>query len=119
MTAHLRVPALARIVLYLLLVQLMLLHTPCHLLLQVKQGEEVGALESVKAASEVYSPVSGTVLGSNPGVEDRPGVLNKSAEGEGWLFRLELSDTSELEGLMDGEGYRKYLSSQTEDLEGV
>ena len=40
-------------------------------------------------------------------------------QGEGWLFRLELSDTSELEGLMDGEGYRKYLSSQTEDLEGV
>lgn len=84
---------------------------------QVKQGEEVGALESVKAASELYSPVTGLVVGPNPTVMDKPATLNKDPEGEGWLLKLKPSNTGEMEGLMDTEGYLKFLSSQTEDLD--
>merc|ERR1719481_247111 len=84
---------------------------------KVKQGEEVGALESVKAASELYSPVTGLVVGPNPTVMDKPATLNKDPEGEGWLFKLKPSNTGEMEGLMDTEGYLKFLSSQTEDLD--
>jgi len=83
---------------------------------QVAKGEEVGAVESVKAASEVYSPLTGKVVASNDAVENKPGLVNSSPEQDGWLFKVLLQDEQEVAGLMDAEKYQKFLSSQTEDL---
>lgn len=80
-------------------------------------GDECGALESVKAASEIYSPVSGTVSAANECVEDKPALINTSAEESAWLFQLQLSKVEELDSLMDKEKYQKYLQSVTDDLD--
>lgn len=82
---------------------------------EVKVGEECGALESVKAASEVFSPVSGKVTEKNSAVEETPGLINSSAEDEGWLFKLQLSDPDEVQSLMNRGQYEEYLKSQTDD----
>ncbi|CAH2035839.1 unnamed protein product, partial [Iphiclides podalirius] len=76
---------------------------------QVAAGEECGALESVKAASEVYTPVSGTVTEKNDVVESTPSVINKSCYEDGWLFRMKLTSVEELKQLMDQAAYDKYL----------
>jgi len=81
----------------------------------VTAGNDCGTLESVKAASEVYSPCSGKVIEKNEKVEELPAVINSSAEDEGWLFKIELSDPEELSSLMDREKYDAYLKSQEED----
>jgi len=81
----------------------------------VTAGNDCGTLESVKAASEVYSPCSGKVIEKNEKVEELPAVINSSAEDEGWLFKIELSDPEELKSLMDREKYDHYLKSQEED----
>jgi glycine cleavage system H protein len=75
------------------------------------KGEEAAVVESVKAASDVYSPVSGEVTESNPAVADDPAVINRDPEGEGWFFKLKLSNASELEGLMDEVAYRDWLKT--------
>merc|ERR1719458_42260 len=72
-------------------------------------GDECGALESVKAASEVYCPVSGAVTEKNVVVEDGPALINQSAEDEGWLFKLDLSAAGEVSELMDNAAYEVYL----------
>jgi len=77
----------------------------------VGKGEEAAVVESVKAASDVYSPVSGEVVEGNPAIADDPSVINRDPEGEGWFFKLKLSDTSELDGLMDEAAYREYCDS--------
>lgn len=77
----------------------------------VGKGEEAAVVESVKAASDVYSPVSGEVIEGNPAVADDPSVINRDPEGEGWFFKLKLSDTSELDGLMDEAAYREFCAS--------
>ena len=79
---------------------------------QVTKGKEAAVVESVKAASDVYAPVSGRVTEANPSLEADPSVVNSSAEGEGWFFRLTLSDTSELDGLMDREAYQAFCDAQ-------
>ncbi|KAK7063102.1 hypothetical protein SK128_021242 [Halocaridina rubra] len=76
---------------------------------EFEQMDECGALESVKAASELYSPVSGKVTETNKAVEDQPGLINQSCYDEGWLFKLELSVPSEIDGLMDEAAYEKFL----------
>ncbi|CAK1554019.1 unnamed protein product [Leptosia nina] len=76
---------------------------------EVRSGEECGALESVKAAGEVYSPVSGTVTEKNVSVESSPALINKSCYEDGWLFKLKLSSPNELEALMDQSAYDAYL----------
>ncbi|XP_011554501.1 glycine cleavage system H protein, mitochondrial [Plutella xylostella] len=81
---------------------------------QFKAGDECGALESVKAASEVYSPVSGTVTEKNKNVEDKPGLINSSCYDEGWLFKISLSDNEEIKNLMSEEQYNKYLETDVE-----
>ena len=78
---------------------------------QVSKGQEAAVVESVKAASDVYSPVSGEVTESNPAVADDPAVINRDPEGEGWFFKLKLSNASELEGLMDEVAYRDWLKT--------
>eukprot|EP00092_Neocalanus_flemingeri_P027980 GFUD01030377.1.p1 GENE.GFUD01030377.1~~GFUD01030377.1.p1 ORF type:complete len:169 (-),score=57.36 GFUD01030377.1:42-548(-) len=75
----------------------------------VEVGEECGALESVKAASEIYSPVSGTVAEKNEKVEDGPALINQSPQVEGWLFRVDLADPGQVSELMNTADYEKYL----------
>ncbi len=74
------------------------------------KGDEAAVVESVKAASDVYSPVSGTVLESNGLLADTPGLVNEDAEGDGWFFKLTLSDPSEVEGLMDEAAYEAFVA---------
>merc|ERR1719228_1460824 len=81
----------------------------------IEVGGEVGALESVKAAAEIYSPVSGTVTEKNEKVEFGPALINQSVEDEGWLYRLEMSGKDELEKLMNEEEYKLYLESQADE----
>jgi len=77
---------------------------------QLKKGEEAAVVESVKAASDVYAPVSGEVIESNGAIADEPALINTDPEGEGWFFKLRLADTAELEGLMDEASYREWSS---------
>ena len=78
----------------------------------VAQGGEAAVVESVKAASDVYSPVSGEVTEGNPAVVDEPALVNSDPEGEGWFFRLRLADTNELNDLMNADQYKAYCDSQ-------
>ena len=71
-------------------------------------GDSVGTIESVTASSEVFSPVSGTVTAVNHALDDDAGLINKSAEGKGWLYKLENIDEAELEDLMSEEDYAAY-----------
>ena len=77
----------------------------------VTKGGEAAVVESVKAASDVYAPVSGTVTESNPALADDPSLVNSAPEGEGWFFRLTLSDAGELDGLMDKAAYDAFVAS--------
>lgn len=75
----------------------------------VKQGEPIGVVESVKAVSEIFAPLSGTVVEVNKVLEDRPEIVNKDPYGEGWIVVLETADASEPNGLMDAAGYRAHI----------
>ncbi len=75
---------------------------------EVAQGEEFGAVESVKAASDLMSPVSGTVVEVNEALEDEPGLINKDAF-ENWIMKVEMSDTAELDNLMNAEAYKAFI----------
>jgi len=77
----------------------------------LRKGEEAAVVESVKAASDVYSPISGTVIEGNPALADDPAIINNDPEGAGWFFKLEVTDPSELEGLMDEAAYREFVAS--------
>ena len=74
---------------------------------EVTAGDEFGAVESVKAASDLISPVSGTVVGVNEALEDEPELVNKDAF-ENWIIKVELSDASERDALMDAKAYTEY-----------
>lgn len=76
----------------------------------VSRGAEVAVVESVKAASEVYAPVSGEVVEVNGELEAAPATVNEDAMGRGWFLRIRLSDPSELDGLMDEDAYRKHTA---------
>jgi glycine cleavage system H protein len=75
-------------------------------------GEEAGVVESVKAASDIYAPVSGEVVAVNEGLEDEPEVINSDPYGDGWLFKLKISDATELDRLLDAEGYDATCAEQ-------
>ncbi len=75
------------------------------------KGDSVSVVDSVKAASDVYSPVSGTVSGINAALSDSPELVNTAAETEGWLWQMTLSDASELDGLMDEPAYRAFVDT--------
>jgi glycine cleavage system H protein len=77
----------------------------------VEKGEEAAVVESVKAASEVYAPISGEVVAINAALEGAPGTVNEDAEGNGWFFKLKVADSAELEGLMTEEQYKTYLET--------
>uniref|UniRef100_A0A6G1S3W0 Glycine cleavage system H protein n=1 Tax=Aceria tosichella TaxID=561515 RepID=A0A6G1S3W0_9ACAR len=74
-----------------------------------KQFDEVGAIESVKAASELLTPVSGEIYRVNEKLADKPGLVNSDCYKEGWLFEIKLDNTKELDNLMDEEKYNKFL----------
>ena len=78
---------------------------------QLAKGQEAAVVESVKAASDVYSPVSGEVIESNSAVADDPAVINRDPEGDGWFFKLRLDDAGELDGLMDETAYREWVKT--------
>ena len=75
------------------------------------KGQEAAVVESVKAASDVYSPVAGEVVEGNAAVADDPGLINRDPEGEGWFFKLRLSDPGEVDGLMDEASYREWVQT--------
>jgi glycine cleavage system H protein len=75
------------------------------------KGGEAAVVESVKAASEVYAPVSGEVVEVNGDLEGAPGTINEDPAGKGWFLKLKLKDPAELEGLMTEEQYRDYVAS--------
>ncbi|HEU5067600.1 MAG TPA: glycine cleavage system protein GcvH [Sphingomicrobium sp.] len=78
---------------------------------QLSKGQEAAVVESVKAASDVYSPVSGEVVEGNQAVVDDPALVNSDPEGEGWFFKVKLSDSGELDGLMDEASYREWVKT--------
>jgi glycine cleavage system H protein len=71
----------------------------------LKQGDEAAVVESVKAASEIYCPASGTVTAVNSALGSQPGLVNSDSEGAGWMFKLTLSSPAELDGLLDEAAY--------------
>ncbi len=77
---------------------------------EVKQMEPFGTIEAVKAVSDLFSPVSGTVVEVNSLLEDQPELINKSPYDEGWMIKVKLSDKSEIDSLMDAETYKKHIS---------
>ena len=77
----------------------------------IEKGGQVATIESVKAASEIYSPVSGEVIEGNGALADEPGAVNSDPHGAGWFYRIKLTNTAELDGLMDEDAYKAYLES--------
>ncbi|HET7316798.1 MAG TPA: glycine cleavage system protein GcvH [Sphingomicrobium sp.] len=78
---------------------------------QLSKGQEAAVVESVKAASDVYSPVSGEVTEGNQAVVDDPSLVNSDPEGAAWFFKVKLSDAGQLDGLMDEAAYREWVKS--------
>lgn len=78
----------------------------------VKKGETLMSIESVKAASDVYAPVSGKVLQVNEKLNDQPELVNKDPEGEGWLVKIEMTNPNELNELLDEEAYKKHCEEE-------
>jgi glycine cleavage system H protein len=78
---------------------------------RLDKGQEAAVVESVKAASDVYAPVSGEVIEGNAAIADDPAVINRDPEGDGWFFKLKLDDTGELDGLMDEGSYREWVKT--------
>ena len=76
---------------------------------EISQGDPCAVVESVKAASDIYTPVSGTVIAVNEDLEIDPAIINSDPYNDGWLFEIELIDTEELEGLKDAEAYEESL----------
>lgn len=77
---------------------------------EVVAGEEAAVVESVKAAGEVKSPLSGTVTGSNEQLADSPEKVNEDPEGDGWFYKMSADDPGQLERLMDADAYRRFVS---------
>ena len=75
----------------------------------VSKGDALVVVESVKAASDVYAPVDGEVKSVNEALSSEPGLVNSSAEGDGWLWTMSIADESQLEGLMDADAYKNSL----------
>ena len=77
----------------------------------LKKGDVAAVVESVKAASEVYAPVSGEVIAVNTALSDDPAMVNRSPEADGWFLRLRVSDTTDAEGLMDEASYKNFVET--------
>jgi glycine cleavage system H protein len=82
---------------------------------QIKVGQFLGTVESVKAVSDLMSPVSGEVTEINAVLKDAPETINKDAHGAGWLAKLRLADAKEISGLMDAAAYEKYVEEKAKE----
>ncbi|MFW1678087.1 glycine cleavage system protein GcvH [Pontibacter sp. JAM-7] len=78
---------------------------------EIAAGEEAGVVESVKAASDIYAPIAGEVVAVNEALEDSPELVNSDPYGDGWFFKLKLTDADELVELLDAEGYAEHCES--------
>ncbi|KIC07196.1 glycine cleavage system protein H [Leisingera sp. ANG-M1] len=76
---------------------------------EFEKGGEIGVIESVKAASEIYAPLDGEVIEANEALADNPGALNESPEGDAWIYKIKIADTSQLDDLMDLDGYKALI----------
>jgi glycine cleavage system H protein len=83
-----------------------------HVGAQVKKGSAVGVVESVKAAIDLYSPVSGEIVAINEALNGNPALVNQDAEGAGWIFKIKLAEPSEFDVLLDRESYLTYAQEQ-------
>lgn len=79
---------------------------------ELSAGDDAGVVESVKAASDVYAPLSGEVVAINEALEDAPETVNSDPYGDGWFFQLKLSDTSELDDLLDADAYAVHCEDE-------
>jgi len=79
---------------------------------EVKTGDELGVIESVKAASDFYAPISGTVIAINEAVKANPELVNNDAEGAGWLLKIQASHPDDLEALLDAAQYEKIIAEE-------
>ena len=82
---------------------------------EVQAGQPFGEVESTKSVSDVYSPVSGTIIERNGALEETPELVNENPHGDGWMVAIELSDPSELEGLMEADAYRSFVDEQQDE----
>ena len=80
--------------------------------IEVAQGEQVAVVESVKAVSNVYAPVSGKIVEVNSALEDSPELLNSDPYGDGWIYKIEIKNKTELEGLLTAEQYGEHIASE-------
>ena len=74
----------------------------------IDKGKDAAVVESVKAASDVYAPISGEIMEANDGLDDDPALVNTSPEEDGWFFKMTIGDKDELEGLMDAKAYKSF-----------
>ena len=79
---------------------------------RLKQGETFGTVESVKAVSDLYAPVSGTIVEVNPGLDNTPELVNQDCYGDAWIIMLEMSNASESAALMDAAGYARFVAAE-------
>ncbi|MCR9179054.1 MAG: glycine cleavage system protein GcvH [Erythrobacteraceae bacterium] len=77
----------------------------------IEAGKDAAVVESVKAASDVYAPITGEVTEVNPALEEDPALVNSAPESDGWFFRITMADSSQLEGLMDDAAYKDFVAS--------
>ncbi len=77
----------------------------------IEKGKDAAVVESVKAASDVYAPITGEVIETNAALEDDPALVNTSPEEDGWFFRMTIADEGELDGLMDEDGYKAFVDA--------
>lgn len=75
----------------------------------IEQGKDAAVVESVKAASDVYAPITGEITEVNPALVDDPSLVNSAPEDGGWFFKMTMSDIGELDGLMDEDGYKAFV----------
>ncbi|SIQ82176.1 glycine cleavage system protein GcvH [Marinobacterium stanieri] len=80
---------------------------------EMSAGDDAGVVESVKAASDIYAPLSGEVVAVNEDLEDAPEMVNSDPYGDGWFFKIKLSDTAELEDLLDADGYAAHCEAES------
>ena len=78
-------------------------------------GDECGVVESVKTASDIYAPITGTIVATNQDLEDSPELINDSAFDNGWIFEMEVDDVSELDDLMTAEEYRSSIADEDDE----